>query len=160
MNFDDLHEVEEVILQAGSYRACKTLWPLLLELGYTLRDDIFSINRAKKPPTPIWQTKTLVSVYIHFDDSEVYSLEDRWNSISLKYLLATQPRTGISMFTKHAADLAGRLSIPLVYKGNEVTQDRLNALFEAIADEVTEQIAEPGSEDLAIVIESTYPRYR
>lgn len=103
---------------------------------------------------------SLVAVYIFNDEVEVYEPEVQWNKLVLKYLLATQPRAGILLFSTHVTEISKRLNIPMTFRGKLVTHEELERSLNSIADELTAEIGEPGSQDVAIVIESTYPRKR
>jgi hypothetical protein len=160
MDFDYLHEVEDVILQSETKRPCAPLWKLLKAQGFTLYEDVFSLDRPKKPKFPIWQSEAFVDVEILNDETEVYDPEDEWNRVVLKYLLATQPRAGIPVFVKEASGISTHLGLPMMFRGKFVTVEELEKQLNTNADELTAQLGEPGSEDVAIVIESTYPRGR
>jgi hypothetical protein len=160
MDFEYLHEVEDVLLTSNTKRSCAVLWTLFREQGFTLYEDVFSLDRPKKPKLPLWQSEAFVDVDIFNDETPIYEPEKEWNRIVLKYLLATQPRFGIAVFSKNAAEISARLSIPMIFRGKLVIRDELEKHLNIIADELTAQLGEPGSEDVAIVIQSTYPRRR
>ncbi|MFO0810491.1 MAG: hypothetical protein U0746_17840 [Gemmataceae bacterium] len=157
-NFDYLHEVEEVILHSDTKQPCTNLWRLLKQQGFTQHDDVFSLDRPKNTLMPMWQTRTIVAVHIYDDSEEVYDTDDEWNQLVFKYMLATQPREGIAAFVSHVAALSERLNIPMKFRGNLVTRGELEGQLARFADDLTSQVDAPGSESVAIVIESTYPR--
>ena len=159
MDFEYLHEVEDVILQSETKRPCAPLWNLLKAQGFTLYEDVFSLGRPKKPKFPIWQSEAFVDVEILNDETE-YEPEDEWNKVVLKYLLATQPRAGITVFVKQASEISAHLGLPMMFRGKFVTVEELEKHLNTHADELTAQLGEPGSGDVAIVIESSYPRGR
>lgn len=158
MTFDDLHEAEDVTFASDKKQACLSLWKILKTSGFTLHEDVFSLDRPKKPPLPIWQSESFVEVSILNDNEEVYESSGEWNKLVLRYLLATQPRQGIPTFAKTAATLSERLGIPMVFHGKPVTIEELEANLNRFAGEVTANLGEPGSEEVAILIRATYPR--
>lgn len=160
MEFDYLHEVEDVVLTSYAKRPCAALWNLFSEQGFTLYEDVFSLDRPRKPKLPLWQSEAFVDVDIFSDENPIYEPDEEWNKVVLKYLLATQPRSGIAIFSKHASEISARLDIPMTFKGKVVTSEELEKQLNNFADELTAQVGEPGSEDVAIVIQSTYPRRR
>jgi len=158
MEFDYLHESEELVLRTQAKQPCALLWQVLAEQGFTLHEDVFSLDRPKKPPIPVWQTDSFVSVDILDDGTEVFEREDQWNKVVLKYLLASQPRSGIPIFVRAAFALSNCLSIPVLFKGNLITMNDLERRLTEFADELRDRLGEPGTESVAIFIESTYPR--
>lgn len=158
MDYDFLHEAEDVVLQAEQERPCEELWTLFLEQGFTLYDDVFGLAHPKKPKLPLWQSEEFVSVSIYNGDREIYDSDDRWTKVVLSYMLATQPRSGIEVFAKHVAIIAERLKIPPTYRGQTINEDELKRLLHHCADELTEHLSEPGSKEVSIFIHSTYPR--
>jgi len=158
MEFDYLHEVEDVVLHAENKRPCAELWKMFKAQGFTLYEDVFSLDRPKKPKSPIWQSETFVDVDVFNDKTPVYEPEEEWNKVVLKYLLATQPRAGIAVFARQASEISAHLGLPMMLRGNLVTREGLEKQLNTFADELTVQLGEPGSEDVAIVIQSTYPR--
>ena len=109
MDYDYLHEVEEVILLSDTKRPCDTLWSLFESQGFTLHDDVFSFDRPMTPPPSPWQAITLIAVHIFDDEIEIYDSDGQWNKVVLKYLLATQPRSGIATFSKQASSISVNL---------------------------------------------------
>jgi hypothetical protein len=160
MDFDYLHEAEDVVLQSDTYRPCTPLWTMFTERGFTLYQDVFALDRPKKPRIPVWQSETIVSVHVFSDDKEIYEPEDQWNRVVLTYLLATQPRIGIPVFARQASEISAHLGLPMMFRGKIVALEELEKHLNRFADELTARLGEPGSEDVAILIQLTYPRKR
>lgn len=158
MDYGFLHEAEDVVLRSENERSCAALWNLLQTQGFTLHGDVFSFDRPTKPPLPIWQSETFVEVDILNNETEVYDPEDKWNKIVLKYLLATQPRSSILVFSRKVTEVSASLALPMTMRGKVVGAEELEECLNRFADELAVQVGEPGSEDVAIVIQSTYPR--
>lgn len=156
MNYDYLHESETVSLQTPSPRSCNELVPVLQTLGFTLHEDIFSLDRVGSIPP--WQSSSWVDVDLFLRGTEINDLSAQWDTIKLVYLLATLPREGISTFVASATKLSGLLGLPMMYKDQVVSAKELEAAFNDCADELEREVADPGSETVAIFIESTYPR--
>lgn len=158
MKFNYLHESEDVQLVSEQLRPSSELWELFVRYGFTLHGEVFSFDRPKKTKISPWQSKTIVAVYIFQADQDVYDSDEQWNRITLRYLLATLPRELISVFVEKAEIISRKLNLPLLYQGRTVLPNDLSSIFNSLADELSQNIASPGGEDLAIVIESTYPR--
>jgi hypothetical protein len=151
-----LHEAEDVWLRSDTVRWCTELWQALPELGFTLDEDVFTVDQAGKPP--LWQSPSIVSVHVMHGDREVYDEHSQWDWLKLRFLLATLPATGLDVFVDKATATADRLGLPMLYRGHVVTRDELRAELEACVAELRDSVGEPGSKEVAAVIEMTYPR--
>ncbi len=158
MKYDYLHESETVCLHANTPRPCNEVVSVLEELGFTLHEDIFTLDRAGSIPP--WESSSWVHVDFFLGEKEIYDLSAQWDTIKLVYLLATIPREGISKFVASASRLSMSLGVPMTYKDRVVTEKELEAALNDCADELEREVADPGSETVAIFIESTYPRTR
>ena len=158
MKYDYLHEYEDVFFRPASPSPCAKLWTLLKSAKCTLNDESFTFDRESRPKLPEWQSETIFSVHIYSDGTEVFDANEEWDLLKCRYLLATQPARYIVVFVDKIEAFSRALGLPIIYKGDEVTIESLKSTLMKIADQLTIDIAEPGSEDLAIVIESTYPR--
>jgi hypothetical protein len=162
-DYDFLHESELVVLQVPQPRRCAALWAILTELGYTLREDVFSFDRRENAPP--WQSEAVVEldvllsgVELLLTDNEARQPDQFFDTVRAEYLLATLPREHIPVFAEQVALLGARLEIPLRHQRRIISRQELEAQFDAYADELTAALGEPGSEGVAIYIESTYPR--
>lgn len=157
-SYEYLHEVEEVELQANPARPVHELLPMFRSLGFTLHDDVVSLDRRGRVPP--WQCDSIVEVEVRSGGEEVYGFEDgEWDAIRLRYLFATLPADLIDRFIDVVFAVSHALSLPVHYRGAEVDEASLRRLFaEVQADLAAETGEEPGSQSLAILIHSTYPR--
>lgn len=158
MGHDYLHEAEEVLLRSDVDRPCEEVWRLLPQLGYTLHEDVFTLLREKNTAVPRWQSDSVVTVQVLHQGDEIYDRQERWDAVKLTYLLATLPRMCISPFVNSVAEVAAHLGLPLHFDGKDVTPEELHHALTSHAEELAGSIGEPGSEDVRIFIESTYPR--
>jgi hypothetical protein len=154
MKYDYLHEKETVHLKDVNPRPWTEIAAALASLGFTLNDDNYSLDR--KDHVHAWQTDSYVWMIVFLNDQEVF--EEQWNRIELRYLLATLPQDGIKVFTEKVSGLAAKLKLSMIYNGEPVTKQALETKLNACATELAENLGEPGSEEVAIFIESTYPR--
>ena len=157
MNYDYLHETEEIVLKPAQPQSSRTLWTLLEEQGFTLFEDLFAFNRPKRDVLP-WQSDEIASVDIYLQDEPVYDPKGHWDKLVLQYLLATQPRSGISVFVERTSQIAEKLGLTMTYRGKAITTRELEECLNSAADELSSAVGEPGGEYMAILIESTYPR--
>jgi hypothetical protein len=158
MKYDFLHEAEEVYLRSEARRPCSVVHSILEQLGYTLHEDVYSLDR--EGALPPWQAEAFVDVYIMEGESEVYEPSETWDTIKLVYLLATLPKDGIQRFAASASRISHLLRIPMTYGGKLVSEQDLTQALLDCADELRLNVGEPGTESVAIYIESTYPRSR
>jgi hypothetical protein len=157
--YEFLHECEEVIILSYVNIECKYLWPVLKDQGFTLHGDVFSFDRPNIG-RPIWQAESYCDVHIYEGEKDIYykSKYSHFNKIVLKYLLATQPRKGILVFSECAERLSKTLGLAMTFRGSIISREELTSTLQRFADELAAALGEPGSEEVAIFIESTYPR--
>lgn len=155
-DFEYLHEAEDVWLVSENTRWCVEIWPILAELGFELDDDVFTVDRAGK--TPLWQSRSIVAVYILRGEEEIHDEHSQWDRLKLRYLLATLPADLLGVFVEKAGSLADRLRVPLLHRGRRVTVEELRVAIEGSVRDLRESVGEPGSKEVAAAIETTYPR--
>jgi hypothetical protein len=156
MKYDFLHEAEEVYLRSDAPGQCSVIHSILEQLGYTLHEDVYSLERPG--PAPLWQSESFVHVDILSGASEVYQPWETWDTVKLVYLLATLPSDGITIFVASVSEVSRLLGIPMTYRGKVVSAQQLTEALLDCADELRLNVGEPGTEPVAIFIESTYPR--
>ena len=154
MKYAFLHEMETVHLTNVTPRSWSEIAVAMSNADFTLTDDKYSFDR--KDHIQVWQSDSYVWPGIFFNDKEIF--EEQWNRIELRYLLATLPMDGISIFAEKCSELASILRLPMIYNGQPRTKEELESQLIAYAKELSESLGEPGSEEVAIFIESTYPR--
>lgn len=157
-DFDYLHEAEDVWLISGEERCCGELWQVLMQLGFELDADVFTIDRLGKLPT--WQTRSIIAVHVFLDGQEVYDEGGRWNRVKLRYLMATLPFENLSTFVERAHSVAESLGLTMEYRDRAVSKVELAAALNAAVDELRVAVGEPGTKEVSIEIEMTYPRRR
>lgn len=158
MDFRYLHEVELVEFLSDHPRPLSELVPIFTALGFTVHDDVVSLDRSGRIPP--WQHSSLVEVEVLRDGEELFGFEEgEWDTIQLKYLFASLPFEKSVEFLNTVEAIAKALAIVPRYRGSETDVSTLSNEFERIRDELlTETGEDPGSEGLAILIHSTYPR--
>jgi hypothetical protein len=158
MSYEYLHEVETVELRSSTLRTVSELLPVLERLGFTLHDDVVSLDR--NGTIPPWQHSSIIEVEVLCNDHEVTGFEEgEWNAIRLKYLFASLPFELVDQFVEVALKLSRKLATSVSFRGTNVNVGDLKDRFDQIRDEVLSETGEDaGSEGLAIVIHGTYPR--
>ncbi|PQO30430.1 hypothetical protein DTL21_24050 [Bremerella cremea] len=158
MDYEYLHEIECVELRSVAKRPVTELLPEFRSLGFTLHDDVVSLDRKGKIPP--WQHTSIVEVEVQCEGDEVFGFEEgEWDVLQLKYLFATLPFELADRFIDVVFQLAGKLEASVTYRGVEVDASGLKERFAFICDELLSETGEDaGSEGLAILIHSTYPR--
>jgi hypothetical protein len=155
--FDYLHEVETVTIQAEEPQSIAALLPLFKRLGFSLHDDVLSLDRSDRNPP--WQHSSIVEVELLHNGEEVFDVEDYWDTMHIKYLFASLPYELAEKFVEVAFSISKSLSLPLIHRGEVVTSILLRQRFMSYKEEILAETGdEPGSESLAILIQSTYPR--
>lgn len=160
MNYDHLHEVEVVEFHATEPRPLSELLPLFKSLGFTLHDDVLSLDRSGKIPP--WQHASTVEVEVLCNGVEVFGFESgKWDTLQLQYLFASLPTGEADKFLAIIDSLTTALGITPHYQGLETNTAALKVEFERILTVLHDETGySPGSEGLAILIQATYPRER
>ncbi len=158
MSFEYLHEVEVVSLYSNQKRPLKVLLSVFYEQGFTLDDDIVSLDRTDSVPP--WQHSSIVEVECQLHGEEVFGFDEGdWDSLHLEYLFATLPFECAESFVSVVARTCKLLSIDPTFNGQITTCESLMRDFAIIREELMAVTGEDaGSEGLAIHIRSTYPR--
>lgn len=100
-----------------------------------------------------------MSVDVYLDDNKIDSSENsRWNKLEVSYLLASLPKSHISVFCGYLSKMSHFLDLKIFYKNEETNPSTIEEIFFRFAVELVESYGEPGSETLAIFIQDTYPR--
>jgi hypothetical protein len=158
MDYAHLHEIEVVKFRSPSPRPVAELLAVFASQGFTLHEDVVSLDRTGKFPP--WQHPSVVEVEVLHEGEEVFGFEEGlWDTIELKYLVASLPFENTNRFLDVVATTSRSLGIPPEFKGEETTLDTIRSEFTRIRDELRAETGEDaGSERLAILIQSTYPR--
>ncbi|QDU50174.1 hypothetical protein [Gimesia panareensis] len=158
INYEYLHELEAVELSSVTKRSVNELLPVFVSLGFTLHDDIVSLDR--KDTVPPWQHTSVVEVEVCCGEEEVFGFKKgEWDTLCMKYLFASLPFEFTDRFIEVVFQLSEELGTSVKYQGAGVNAKELTRLFTDIRDELVSETGEiAGSEGLAILIHSTYPR--
>ena len=154
--YEYLHEVEDVWIVSEISKSCAELWSLLEDLGISLDEDVFTIDRFGK--LPLWQSRSVVVVRVLEGEQEVYEKDARWNRLNMRYLLATLPANAVNFFVEKVAAVADKIGLPMLYRDRIVSKVDLRKELELCIEELRSIIGEPGSKEVAAAIERTYPR--
>lgn len=156
------HEREEVVLAADMPIDRLQLDRLLKRRGFRLEDDFYHLQRS--PRCPPWQSTTLLSLNLLRGGASIHETEDdltdqpgtKWDQLQVGYLLATLPRECIEMAVGEIAAVAEEFNLAICLEGENVAAGHLLKHWNAIADHLSQEFGEPGSEWLAILIEQQY----
>ncbi|MCW7537019.1 hypothetical protein OOT46_04015 [Aquabacterium sp. A7-Y] len=156
MEYDRLHEKEVVSFIAESPKPIATLRACLLQAGFTLHDDVFSLDR--KGRVPPWQHSAVAEVKVLNRGEEIFEQDGEWDQADLEYLFAFLPSECQEKFLDAVDRISECLGLPPHHQGRGVDRADLKSQFEHCLKDL-EQLGEvPGSETLAILIQDTYPR--
>ncbi len=158
MTYEYLHEVEQVEITTPVRRPLAELLPLFPQLGFKRHDDVVSLDR--KGRIPPWQHSAIVEIETRCNGKEMFGFhEGEWDSILLRYLFATLPYELTNTFVDITYAVSRKLSLPVKQHGVEIDDATLRERFSKTrADLTSETGMDAGSEELAILIHSTYPR--
>jgi hypothetical protein len=158
----DYHEKETILLKGSQLHDRKLLHKWLRKRGYRSEDDFYYLQR--KGRFRPWQTSTLITLNVRRGGHEIYETEEdliegigtNWDELRSEYLMATLPRECIAAVTAEIAAIAAEFDLTIEYCGAVVDIAELASRLNAVADQLTSEFDEPGSEALAILIERQY----
>ena len=161
---NNLHEVETVTLRGNREWPRKELHEFLEELGFKSEDDFYHLKRNGSLLK--WQTNTLATVDVFWRGRSIYETEDEvcegtsgtWDSIEMKYYMASVPKECIQAFVTVACAIQEKFDLQFFFQGVRRNEEELLRDFEKTAAELTTYCDEPGSEALAILIQQRYSK--
>ena len=156
MDFAKLHEEVVVVLCSDRLLRIHDARESMVALGFKRHDDVWSLDRTGLVPT--WQHGSIVELDFLNDGTEVYANES-WDAIQCRYLFASLPLNCIPFFVDVVFALSDKLLLSVSLGGRTARREDLLKHFEQCAGDLQSEFGEvPGSESLAILIQSTYPR--
>ena len=151
---DIYHQIVSIILKFDTPYSSGHLNRQLKELGATLHYDVYSIERKK--PCPIWQSESLVFIQTYLNNKQT-DAQESCDTLVLEYPLATLGSENISEFANTAENFSRKFNTNLLLNNIIVTKLDIIKHCEELATDLLENFGEePGSESLAIMIESEY----
>lgn len=161
---DELHEKETVRLVGKQAQQRSLLHAYLKDRGFTSEDDFYFLDRPDKPQP--WQSISLITVDIFLNGEAVYETEEDinesessfWDELDVSYLLASLPVEYVKIFCEEVSALCIGFDLQCKHGGEILDYTSLLERFQRIVTELSESFGEPGSEDLAILIQEMYPR--
>lgn len=158
ISYDYLHEIECVDFRSHCRRPVPDLFSLFWDLGFTAHYDIVTLDRCGVVPP--WQSTSIVTIDVYCANEVVYGFDDgEWDAIRLKYLFATLPFEFTETFLGIASRVSRDLKLPMEKDGSAVDERILRSKFTEFREDLLLRTrSQPGSEALAMLIHSTYPR--
>lgn len=160
---DEYHELKVIRLCANEPKSRRDLHVFLKGRGFVSMDDFYFIDRPDKPEP--WQAISVISVHVFHQGTAVYETEKDiaespglWDELRVEYLLATLPRSFIETYAVECQALVAQFDLRMDLNGDPLEPDQLRPTLDKIADELTAQLDEPGSESLRILIELSHGR--
>lgn len=126
--------------------------------GFRLYYDVYSMPRPDPAPHPEWQSDHSIAVDLLMDEDEV-DAQESCNALRLAYPLATIDSALIDHFLSKVHEVQARLGGEL-RRNDQVTNlsELSRCLTDAVSRLLVEWGEEPGSKDLRLMIENSYPR--
>lgn len=157
------HEKEVITLVAGEPQSRQELHVFLTGRGFTSEDDFYYLARRDVPKP--WQSISVMTVHVANRGLDSCEIEDAgevktglWEELSVDYLMATLPAPFIQKCAAECKSLAARFDLRIKLANIPVKPGGLLPALQQIADNLTAELDEPGSESLRILIEMSYPR--
>lgn len=158
--FEYLHEVETVTFRTSSPRPLREAKDVFISCEFKLHDDVLSIDRDE--PFPVWQHSSIAEVEFQLAGREVFGFSrGKWDSVHVEYLFSSLPFDCLTDYLKAISTLSDLLQIQPEYMGKVKSVAEIRDAMLRHREELLEHTGEePGSETLAILVHSTYPRLR
>lgn len=163
-DFSYLHEKETVHLYSKTPQLRSELHKYLITNKYKSEDDFYYIDRIDKAEP--WQAINLTSIEILLGNDSIHETEEdikegfggTWDHLEISYLLASLPAKNIKIFCNYVFELADHFNLHAFYNDLKTSKQDLLKIFKSISEKLANDFGEPGSEELGILIQSTYPR--
>ena len=156
MDYAKLHEEVVVILRSDRLRRIRDAHGSMTALGFTRHDDVWSLDR--KGHVPPWQHASIIELDFLKNGIEIYA-SGSWDLIRCRYLFASLPMEYVPAFVEAVFTLANRLLLSVALDDAPTTREDLLEYLARCADDLHSEFGEiAGSESLAVLIQSTYPR--
>ena len=160
---NNYHEKETIRLVASESKSRMDLHIFLKGRGFTSEDEFYFLDRNDAPKP--WQSISVMTVNVFDRGSTVYETAEDvveapgvWDELQVDYLLATLPPVFIEKFANECEILAVQFNLKMEMGGRIVPPGQLQLALQAIATNLTNELDEPGSETLRILIEQSYGR--
>lgn len=161
---DIYHEKETVTLVSKEPLSRETLHKYLKNRNFKSEDDFYYLDRKDRAKP--WQAISVLTVDLTMNGEPVYETEkdmeesacSSWDQLNLSYLMASLPEKYMEVICDEIFLLCQHFDLTCNHKGVVFDQYSLFDCFKEYAKELTENYGSPGSEDLAFIIQATYPR--
>lgn len=161
---DYIEEEIEINLMSDHRQSRKDLHMFLLTLGCKSEDYLYFLPRSDdvKP----WQIDVLFTLETRIIGNENRDCGDEvakdesleWDEISIRYLISSIPRNNIEKLIYNLELLVAKFDLYIIFRKKSIANaEALKTNISYIFDEIESLFGTPGSEDLAILIESQYP---
>lgn len=153
---NDFYEAVYVKIELPEKMHSGKLSRILKSLGATLDYDIYSFYR--KDEYPEWQSDIYMMLKLSHNNREV-DAQDNADSISLDYPMASIGTEYISRFANKAFEISAALDGKVTLEQKVISKTELVDYLDGIAGRLlAEWGEEPGSKNLAIMVENSYKK--
>ena len=154
------HESKCVTLHSEVTHTTQELVVHFEALGFTFYDDVASLDRTDRVKP--WEHSSIVEAEVQYQGEEVFGFDDeKWDVLILEYMFATLPLELLPCFVNTVFALSERLSLQALYDGTRTNPDELRHKLLLDRDKLLHDTGlSVGSEDLAIAIARSYPRWQ
>ena len=157
------YEKEIIRLTAVESKRFGELHEFLKKRGFKHEGDFYIIDRLDTPKP--WQAISILTLNVFGQGSSVHKNEENivgqsgeWDELKVDYLLATLPAFYIEKCAIECEALAIQFDLKIELNGVSIKLGQLQAALQQIADKLTSEWDEPGSEIIGILIEQSYGR--
>ena len=156
--FAYLHEVETVTFRPSTQRPLREAKVALAACGFARHDDVMSLDRDR--PFPVWQHSSIAEIEFRLAGREVFGFaRGQWDCMHVEYLFSSLPFECLTVFLNTISAVADLFHIQPEYMSETMSVPSIRDAMLRHREELLENTGEePGSEALAIFVNSTYPR--
>ncbi len=152
------HEKKEIRLIGRELRSRKELHSFLRSRGFKSEDDFYFLDRIDQAQP--WQAISVMTIDVIRGGAAIYETEEdikdkttQWDELKVEYLLASLPRDCIARCAIECECIANAFGLDISLGGEAFTRGGLQTALEQIADKLSVEVDEPGSEALGILIQ-------
>ena len=155
IKIDIYHERLDIIFYSSIPREISEYVLAAKSAGLTYQEDLFVLNR--KGNIPPWQHQSIVECSTFLKGKEIFGKRGKWDRIVFSFLFASLPESCWNEFNVVVFKFSDAINIKPKFNDKYINFNELSDVFIAFKQELINKFnLSPGSEELAIIINSSY----
>lgn len=162
MQQNDIVESVVVTVTSVSSGSRRALHQFLKSRGFTSDDDFYYLPTEG---AAAWQSPAVMMLNVFSGSNSVYETEDdlaeedgEWDRLELEYPVYALTRKFIVKFVAECEAVCSRFGLSAFIDGELKSVSEVEAHLNSIAESTAQKFYEPGSEELALMVEARHGR--